>query len=231
MKRFFKDVSLAEEGGGYAVELDGRIAKTAGRRPLSTPQKGLADGLVAEWNAQEDEIDLKSMPLTRLQGFVIDGGEAARPEWQDTVLSYASSDLLCYRASDPVLAKRQADLWQPTLDGLATRFGHPFVVTEGVIAVDQSPALLDAINVALSQDLVGTVLSTKLMTEILGSAALAIAVRHHSLCADEAFTASRLDETYQAEKWGTDTEATARDAAIRDELTHIVRFMRLSEES
>ncbi len=228
VKRFYKQVALAEGKGGFAITLDGREAKTVGRHPLATQSRALAEALVVEWDAQQDEIDLAAMPLTRLQGFVLDGGESARGEWQSTILSYAGSDLLCYRADDPPLAKRQADLWQPPLDAMAERLCHAFAVTEGVIAVEQPAALLSGFEGALAQETLPAVLSLKLMTEMLGSAVLALCVRHHVLSTEDAFAAARLDETYQAEKWGVDAEAAARDASVRAELEQVARFMALS---
>ncbi|WP_370336516.1 ATP12 family chaperone protein [Parvularcula marina] len=227
-KRFYTDVTLSEGEGGYLIALDGRIAKTAGRAPLGAPQKPLADAIAAEWTAQDEVIDLATMPLTRLQGFALDGGEAGRTQWTDTVLSYLGSDLLCYRAPDTELAKRQADLWQPVLDRLGARWGERFTVTEGIMAVEQPDGLKDCAGERLSALAAGELYAVKLLTEITGSAALAFALEGGEADADEVFAAARLDETYQEEKWGVDEEAAARAANIRRDFDDVVRFLELS---
>ncbi len=230
LKRFYKDVSLAShDEGGYAVLLDGRTAKTPGRNVLRAEARILAEALAEEWRAQGEEIRLDDLPLTRMQGFALDGAEKGRGEWSETIKSFAGSDLLCYRASDPKLAKRQAEMWQPPLDQIGGRCGLVFQITEGVMAVDQPAELEGAIDDLLNGFSSGAVFATKLLTEAYGSAVLALAVAYEEISAAEAFAASRLDETFQNEVWGVDAEAAARDAAIQREAETIVRFLFLSE--
>jgi len=47
---------------------------------------------------------------------------------------------------------------------------------------------------------------------------------------EEAFAASRLDEEYQAEKWGRDTGAELRARALAAELDAAARFMRCARD-
>lgn len=227
-KRFYTDVSIVEDGALHVVQLDGRTAKTTGRHPLGANQSALAAAIAAEWSAQNEDIDLATMPLTRLQGFALDGGEGARAQWSDTILSYLQSDLLCYRAPDPQLAKRQADLWQPVLDRLDVNWGVNFSVTEGIIAVEQDPALITKAAELLSTLSPGRLYAIKLLTEMTGSAALALSIVQGDIDPEAAFQASRLDETFQAEQWGVDEEAAAREAALKRDFDDVVRFLTLS---
>ncbi|MEM9234396.1 MAG: ATPase, partial [Pseudomonadota bacterium] len=70
--------------------------------------------------------------------------------------------------------------------------------------------------------------AVKLLTEVTGSAALAFAIAADDLPPGEAFAASRLDETYQQEKWGIDEEAAARAAALKRDFDDVVRFLTLT---
>ena len=49
IKRFYKDVSVAEADGGFAVLLDGRPLKTPSRSAYALPSRALAEALAEEW--------------------------------------------------------------------------------------------------------------------------------------------------------------------------------------
>ena len=72
-KRFWREATTAPVAGGHELLLDGRPARTPGRRPLSVPGPAAAEALAAEWNAVEGAIDPARMPLTRLANSSIDG--------------------------------------------------------------------------------------------------------------------------------------------------------------
>lgn len=228
VKRFYKEVSIGLSDGDHAIFLDGRAAKTVGRHPLASASIPLAEAMADEWRAQGEMIDLVAMPLTRLQGFVLDGGEGARGEWVDTIMAFAGSDLLCYHGDDPALAQRQADQWQPILDQVGAQFGGAFAVTQGIIAVAQPDGLLRAIRGHLMAMPLSGVFAHKLMAEILGSAALALAMGTDMIDTDTAFAASQLDHDFQAERWGVDGDAAARAAMVKGELDAVFSFLTLS---
>jgi chaperone required for assembly of F1-ATPase len=221
-KRFYKEVTLVERDDGFAVALDGRVAKTTGRAELVAP-RALAEALREEWDAQGEHLDMQTMPLTRLQGFVLDAGEAGRGEFADTIVQYAGSDLLCYRAEDQDLAARQEALFAPFLQ-LAEKDGAKLVVTSGIVPVTQDEAALSAIRSRLEAMPTAELYPRKLLTEILGSAVLALYAERDK---ENAFAAARLDEAFQAEKWGLDSEAEAREKALRRDYDSVLRFLDL----
>jgi chaperone required for assembly of F1-ATPase len=231
IKRFYRQVTTEARPEGHVLLLDGRNARTPGRQVLAARGRALADALVAEWDAQTDTIDMSSMPLTRLQGFALDGGEAAWAEWRDKICAYAGSDLLCYRAERGELARRQEAAWTPVLEAHERRFGVPFAVTSGIIPVRQTGELEAAIAAWVDDQPSEIVLAAKLLTEITGSAALAIAIVEGDLAAADAFAASRLDEDYQAEIWGEDAEAAARAEGLRRDFDAVVRYLELVRQS
>ena len=69
MKRFYARAT-AEAGG--AVLLDGKSIRTPGRNALALPTPALAEAVAAEWNAQGEKVDPRSMPLTGLANAAID---------------------------------------------------------------------------------------------------------------------------------------------------------------
>jgi chaperone required for assembly of F1-ATPase len=223
IKRFYKEVSLGERDGSFAIQLDGRTAKTAGRQDLAAPE-ALAEALREEWDAQDEEIRLDRMPLTRLHGFALDAGHRGREEFIATMVSYAGSDLLCYRASESDLAARQQQLFAPFLER-AEADGLNFRMVEGIVPVEQPEETLDRLEGMLAERPITELLARKLLTEILGSVILASYAEKDP---ENAFAAARLDETYQAEAWGQDNEAAEKEKALRRDYGDVLRYLELA---
>ena len=226
MKRFYKDVSAAPAEGGFAVLLDGRPVKTPGRNTLILPTGKLADAVAREWQAQGDEIIATSMPLLRLANTVVDGVIPNRASVIDAILRFGENDLLCYRAHQPPqLVARQREGWEPVLDWVRQRHGADMQVAEGLTHVDQTPDALAALRQALEEFDPFTLGALHVIASITGSAVLALAVAGGFISGAEAFALSRIDETYQAEKWGEDVEAAKRAAALAREVDKAVELM------
>lgn len=221
-KRFYKEVSLLPEGEYWAVALDGRPARTVGRRVLAA-HRSLAFALAEEWRSQEAKIDLATMPLTRLHGFVLDAGAEGKAQFIDTIVQYAGSDLLCYRADDDALAARQEALFGPFLKRAAEE-GLAFEFTTGLLPIEQPAATLAGLRRRLEGLDIAEVFPRKLLTEILGSAVLAL---YADDVADAAFDAALVDETFQAERWGRDAEAETRRQALRRDFDDTLHYLAL----
>ena len=101
-------------------------------------------------------------------------------------------------------------------------------MTEGVIPVTQDRAALARLREALEGlDLYGLTAAHDLVT-LPGSLILGLAVIHGRLPADEAHRLSRLDEDFQAERWGADEEAAAAAEARLDAIRVAARLWVLS---
>jgi chaperone required for assembly of F1-ATPase len=213
-KRFFKDVSVASEGEGFVVHLDGRPVRTPGKALLLLPMEKAAAIVADEFAAQVEILDPMTMPTYRLVNTAIDGVASDPQAVLEDILRFASSDLLCYRAGFPeALVERQAEAWDPIIDWARSALGARFLLAEGVIHVEQPRETIAAIGVHLSQRAEPLHLSAlHVMTSLTGSALLALAVDFGELDAESAWNAAHVDEDWQAEKWGHDSEAIARRA-------------------
>lgn len=217
-KRFYKDVSVqavaAEAGGeagGFAVQLDGRQLKTPGKKSLLLPRAELAELVAEEWRAQTEVIDPAAMPLTRIVNSAIDGVSGREAEVAADIVSFAGSDLLCYRADAPVeLVKRQAEVWNPVLAWVKDAFGAEFVLAEGVMPVAQPDATLAAFARELEGLSALELGALHVLTTLTGSAVLALAHTRGVLDAQSAWALAHVDEDYQIEQWGADEEAAER---------------------
>ena len=226
MKRFYKDVQVQPAEGGFAVLLDGRSVKTPGRNTLVLPTERLAAAIAAEWQAQGEEIIATTMPLLRLANTVVDGVTTNRDAVIDAVMRFGENDLLCYRAHQPpALVARQREGWDPVLDWVRQRHGAPMRVAEGLAHVEQSPEALLALRQALEAQDSFTLGALHVVASITGSLVLALAVANGFISGANAFALSRIDETYQAEKWGEDAEAAKRASNLAHELDKAVELM------
>lgn len=212
-KRFYKAVSVAPVDNGFAVHLDGRPSRTPGRAVLALPTEPLARIAAAEYDAQTDVIDPVTMPVLRIANTAIDGVSRQSDAVLEDILRFASSDLLCYRADAPErLVAKQNELWDPVLDWAAEAIGARMALAEGVMHVAQPPAAMTALSIYLRQRQAGPfwLTAVHLMTSLTGSALLALAVETNRLSPEEAWRAAHVDEDWQIEHWGQDSEAVAR---------------------
>ncbi|KIC15166.1 ATP12 family chaperone protein [Leisingera sp. ANG-Vp] len=224
-KRFWKEVSVAEAEGGFAVELDGRRVKTPAKAPLVVPTREMAQAIAAEWDAQTESVDPGSMPCTRSANAAIDKVTHQHSEVAAMLAEYGDSDLLCYRADTPVeLTLRQASEWDPVLDWAADALGARLQPRTGVLHQPQDAGALEELSrqvhamtpfqLAAFHDLVG----------ISGSLVLGFAAAQGWRDAEEIWQLSRLDERWQEEQWGEDEEAQAAAEVKRQEFLHAKRF-------
>ncbi len=227
-KRFYKAVRIGETSDGFTVLLDARPVKTPAGTVLTVPAQALARAITAEWDAQEEEIRPETMPAQQLAVSALDGVGRDRASVIDAILAFAETDLLCYRAATPDdLTQRQQSVWQPLLDWAQQKIGAQFVATQGVIPVDQSPKVAVALRktVETLDDFEIAVLSS--VTAATGSIVIALALMDGQIGGDDAFAAAQLDEDYQNEHWGTDTEAVARRDQLHRDILAAERFLRL----
>lgn len=211
-KRFYTSAGVIEGPDGFAVTLDGKPVRTPGRNPLAAPTRELAEAMASEWEAQPEMIDPMAMPLTRLANSVIDGVAGNVQAVADDAAKYFETDLLFYRAGFPEeLIAKQAEHWDPVLRWAADDLGARFILTEGVIHVQQPETAVAAVRAALPAD-AWPVGAFHVATTITGSALLALALRHRVLDEAQVWAAAHVDEDWNREKWGIDEEVEARRA-------------------
>lgn len=228
MKRFYTIAAVQAEPEGWSVRLDGRPVRTPAKAPLLLPTEALGAAIAAEWAAQGEKIIPDTMPLMTFAATAIDRVMPDPTAVAHEAAGYAGSDLLCYRAEQPVeLSLRQAEAWDPILDWAARRYDVAFTVTRGLM-----PVVQPAGNAARFQALAAgfdphTLTAVHVMTTGFGSFLLALAVIEGRLDAEAALATSRIDEEYQAELWGADEDAIKRHARLRAEMVAAQRFITL----
>lgn len=229
IKRFYKQAGVAATAdGGFVVTLDGRSVRSPAGRPLVLPTAALAEAVAAEWQAQGTHVEPATMPLMQLSATALDRIPPHRDAVIEELLQFAATDLLCYYAQEPRdLIERQVREWQPLLDWAMTRFDAPLRVTSGVMPVPQSDEALEALGRAVAVLDPWVLTALQAATAATGSLVLGLALVDGRLDADAAFTTSHLDELYQIELWGDDTEAESRRRRLRDDVAAAGRLVEL----
>ena len=218
-KRFYKDAVVGAHEAGYAVFLDGRVAKTPARRPLLVGEVKVAEALAAEWDAQQGEINPAAMPLTRIVNAALDRVANESDAVRGEIVKYAGSDLVCYRAEGPAtLTAAQEEAWAPILAWARQRLGARFVLAEGVIHVAQNRETLAAVDEALRALDPLKLAAVSTVTTLTGSALIALALADGALSAEAAWAAAHVDEDWQMSQWGIDAMAMERRAARFEEM-------------
>ncbi len=143
-KRFYKQALATPEN---TVTLDGKVLKTPDKRLLQLPTPELAEAIAAEWQAQGEVIDPKTMFLTKLANTAIDRVEPRRDIIIAEMVEFAGSDLVCYRADRPPdLVESQKEKWDQVLAWASESLGVTFKTAIGVVHIAQPDEALDAIR-------------------------------------------------------------------------------------
>jgi chaperone required for assembly of F1-ATPase len=230
VKRFWKDVAVQEEAGGWGIRLDGRPVRTPARATLAVPTRALAEAIAEEWRDVEEDIDPSAMPMTGTANAAIDRVAPEQQAFADGLARYAEADLACYRSEwPPELVERQEKTWDPLLAWARRRFDVDFATTSGLLHVPQPPATIKRLAHAVAMLNPYQLAALSPLVTIGGSLVAALAVLEKAMSPQEAWGAVSIDERWQLEQWGSDAEAQlALDNRQRDFMS-AARFLTLLE--
>lgn len=229
-KRFYQSVSVGEEGGAFTVLLDGKTMRTPAKRLFALPVRALAEIAAHEWDAQPGEIDPATMPMTRLANLAIDRVAETASETAEEVKRYAASDLVLYRADEPEgLVAEQARHWDPVLRWANEALDANFVLASGVNFVTQPDSALQIVAKAIDGFAPPFALAALAsVTQLTGSALIALMLAHGRLTPVEAWNAAHVDEDWNVRRWGEDREAAAKRALRLLEFEAAARMLSLT---
>ena len=228
MKRFWNDVSVEPEDGGWGIRLDGRPVKTPARAPLTVPTEQLAEAIADEWRSVKGTIDPRAMPLTGLANAAIDRVAPHREAFAHGLVRYAEADLACYRAEGPrPLVERQEREWDRLLAWARRRYDVDFATTSGLMHVEQPQATIERLTHAVAALDPFHLAGLSPLVTIGGSLLAALAVLEEAITPDEAWDAISIDERWQIEQWGGEAEADAALDNWRRDFFAGVQFLEL----
>lgn len=213
--------------------LNGAPIFTPEKNPLVVPTQALADAIAEELAAKKPSSSVirhpsSAMPLTALAYTAIDRIGADKENIIEVLLAYVDTDTLCYRASAaPDLEQRQKKEWDPVLAWAGAKWNALWQTTSGVMPLKQPQALHQALRDYLGKMDAMPLAALSVLASLYSSLLLALAVLEKEMTAERAFALSRLEETFQAEQWGRDEEASARAGRILEEIKPVARFLEL----
>ena len=229
MRRFYSEVGVSGGSGRFLVELDARPIMSPGKYRLILPSQGLADAVAAEWRGQGEKIEPYTMPLMSLASTAIDRVKPCPMQTIKSIAAYAQTDLLCYRAPEPEqLVILQNSAWQPLLDWCGIIIGRTFEVTAGVMPIEQTAELEASLTELVTKYDLFSLTGLHQLTNISGSVVIGLAIVEGHIKAIEGIGAAQIDDLYQIETWGDDTEATVRISRERKEMLEAAEFLRLA---
>lgn len=230
MKRFWKEVAVEAGNGGWTIRLDGRPVKTPARAPLVVPTEPLAAAIAEEWRTVEEDIEPRAMPLTGLANAAIDRvAPDARP-FGGTLARYAEADLACYRAEwPPELVERQSGAWDKLLAWARRRYDVDFCTTSGLTHIPQPQATVERLSHAVAALDPFRLAGLSPLVTLGGSLVAALALLEKAASPDEAWEKVSIDERWQLEQWGSDSEAETALESKRRDFFAAARFLELLE--
>jgi chaperone required for assembly of F1-ATPase len=209
MKRFYKDVTVLAEDGGFRVALDGRGIRTQGGRPQIVPSAALAQAMAAEWALQGETIDTARFAFRDMADYAIDvsppirrprAGPAALCRDRYAVLSRRAGRTAGRPPAPAVGTARHHGRGAPRRDVYA-RIGRDAQAATRSDAGRARPGTGSLSPFALAALRNTTSLAASL---IIGLAALDPAADIPAL-----WDAACVEEDWQAELWGKDDQAQA----------------------
>jgi len=224
-KRFWKDALVEAAEGGFTVTLDGRSLKTPAKAPLLVPTRAFANLIADEWRAQGDVINPETMPATRAANAAIDKVRGQKTEVTAMIADYGDSDLTCYRAQAPQeLVAREAQAWDPLLDWAAHRYGIRPATYVGVIHAPQPAALLASMRADVERLDAFELTAFHDLVSMSGSLIIGLATLDQFAPPQDLWTASRVDEDWQIQQWGSDEDAERLAAGRERAFLDAARF-------
>ncbi len=228
-KRFWENAGFEAVEGGFAIQLDGRGLKTPSKTPVVVPTQALAQAIVDEWQAQGEQIDPLSMPVTRSANSALDKVATQHAEVADMLADYGGTDLICYRADSPAaLTARQAELWDPILTWAEEALGARLAPVSGVMFQAQDAEALETLRLRVHKLTDFEMAAFHDLVSLSGSLILGFAAEQNAQPIETLWDLSRVDENWQEEQWGYDEEAAELAGKKRAAFLHAHRFLTLT---
>lgn len=230
MKRFYREVSLTEADGGWQVALDGRCINTALGAAQIVPTQELAAALAREWEQQAGEIDPAGFIFRDMADFAIDQVAPDPAEAIATLLRYAETDTLCYRADpeDALYARQQAE-WEPLLRAIEAREGIRFRRVSGVMHRPQPAETLEHLRARLEGMGAFTLAGMQNAAALATSLCIALEATQPTCDPQHLWHLASLEEEWQAELWGREPTAEERRERRGKSFLAACDFIRLAQ--
>jgi chaperone required for assembly of F1-ATPase len=193
------------------------------------PTRALAEVMAQEWDEQGDEIDPARFLFRDMADYAIDVVAPDPAAAIASLLPYAATDTLCYRAEpDEPFAARQRLMWEPLLTAAETRLGVRFVRISGVMHKPQLPETLERLREELATLDAFALAALRNTAGLAASLVIGLAALDAQADVDALWDAANLEEDWQVELWGKDWEAAELRAKRAAAFAAAAKFAQLA---
>lgn len=217
-------VTITHEVEGYALWYNpGKPVRTPLGAPVRLPSRALATAVAEAVNTAQTPRALP--PLARIACAAIDLTPPRREAIQEELLGYLETDLLRYRA-DPAseIGKIQALHWDPVIAKLEMRFAVFLPVTEGILPVPVEPKTVDTLRERIRICDAFAIAALSAAVTATGSLLLGLALMEGMADAQALIAIARLEEDWQAARFGKDEEQEQMLAGRAAEIEAAAKF-------
>jgi len=232
MKKFYTMVSDKQVDEGYAIQLDGKTIQTPLKQDLVAPTKALAEAIIQEWSAQDEEVKPDTMPLSQILITAIDKIRD-RDAITDNMMKYLDTDLVCYWAKKPPeLAARQKEVWGRWVKWFDEHFEVPLYTTKKIEAMKQEEEAHKRVwnYIEALDDYYFTLLH--ILISLTGSIVVSLAFCEEEITPEEVFQVVKLEELFKSEVYNEDVHGAAPNEEkdrenLKKELAAAAQFLEL----
>lgn len=212
MNRFYKQVDIVEvTETKWQIMLDGRPVQTASGTAQTVPSYALAKVMAKEWSEQPEKIETSRFFYRNMADLAIDFVSKNNDAVIQETIKYAETDTLCYRADpDTALHLQQQKLWEPLVKTVEDKYEIKLKRVSGVIHKPQPTETLRVLSNKLQSLDVFTLTGVKMLAELSASLCIALLVLSSKVKPEKLWAAVNLEEEWQAEIWGKDSQAEQR---------------------
>lgn len=143
----------------------------------------------------------------------------------NNLLKFAVTDMLLFWGTDEKLQAQQAEQWEPVLVWAREEFGGKYKTTQSLDVqkenLESGEGLKNFLEKLSDRQLAAFYLAALNMRSVL----LASALIKGKINSEQAYKAAYLEEIFQAERWGQDSEAETRRKERKQELNDIEKFL------
>jgi chaperone required for assembly of F1-ATPase len=196
------------------------VLKTKLGNDIVAPNAKLQNAILAE-------ISQKHQSLTLIAGVAIDLVRFKKQAVITDLMSYFDTDTICYRTgNNSQLLQKQEKLLNPVIAWAKTQ-NIELLTTNDIMPIKQSEiakkTALQIINEMNEWQIAVLVTLAKALSSVI----LAMAVIKKHIDAETAFLLAFLEEEFESEKWGKDSEKEAKIEELRQEVINCGKFVQL----
>ncbi|XP_006821816.1 ATP synthase mitochondrial F1 complex assembly factor 2-like [Saccoglossus kowalevskii] len=234
IKRFYKNVSVTQNDSIFEINLDNRKLKTPMGNIFTVPNEPLAIAVATEWDSQAKLIQRHTMYLSNLCNAVLDNPAQKNKETIiKTILHYLKTDTVCFREEEPpeFYALQQKE-WDPVLEWVNRRYEVNIESTTSLMGPEITQKTQDKFKQHLLSYNSWAIVGYESAVQCLKSLILTAALIDRCISVDQAVDLSRLEFTYQTQRWGrVEWSHDLDEADLKARVAAATLFVHLATES